>query len=155
MTLLTLAMLAPVSFSGVQPLPRDAGGRGARVAVDHVAVLDQRLAAAPQPLEGHALLDPPVRKLVARRVVPEEDVPPLDRLRVQLLAVEALPDPVLRVVGEVGTRVALDVGGKALYREIVVSAGEVGVGLAVELARSGHRRRSGGAGVTAGSGVGR
>ena len=71
----------------------------------------------------------------------EQRVPGLDRLGVHLLAVEALADPVLRVVGEVGAGVGAQVLGEALHREVVVAARVVGVGLAVELARRGRRRR--------------
>src|SRR5438309_2163256 len=108
MTLLTLAMLPSSSGdargarrSGVQSLARDARGLGVGEAIHDVAVLDQGLAAAAQLLERHPLLDPRVGELVARRVVAEEGVPGLDGFGELLLAVEALADPVLGVVGEV------------------------------------------------------
>src|SRR5512144_2284237 len=144
-TLLTDAMSLSRS-SGGEPLAGDLRRLRVGVAVHHVAVLDERLALAAEPLERHALLHPAVRELVARRVVLEERVPGLDGLLVHLLRVQALADPVLGIVGEVGVGVVPDVLREALDGEVVVAARVVGVGLAVELARGGDGGRRGGPG---------
>src|SRR4030042_3191397 len=130
--------------SGGEPLAGDARRLRVGEAVPHVTVLDEGLALAAEPLERHALLHPAVRELVARRVVLEEGFPALDGLFVHLLRVQALADPVLRIVGEVGAGVVPDVLGEALDGEVVVSPRVVGVGLAVELAGGGGRGGGGG-----------
>src|SRR6185503_5655483 len=127
-------------LTGVEFLARLAAGFRVREALGHEPVLEQGLAAPAQPFEGHALLEARVGDLVARRVLAEQLVPGLDRLRVLLLRVLAFADPVLRVVAEVGVGVVAQVVRVLLDGEVVVAAGVVGIGLGVELTRSGGLR---------------
>src|SRR4029450_2028379 len=96
-------------------------------------------AAGADVLEGQALLVASVGKLVARRVVAQERVPGLYRVGVALLAVQALADPVLRVVGEVGVGIRAQVLLEALDGDVVVATRVIGVRLAIELPRCGRR----------------
>src|SRR5262245_11929595 len=114
-----------------------APGLRIRVAIDDVAVLHEGLAATPQPLQGQTLLEAGIRRLVARREVPEQRIPSLDGLRVLLLAVQTFADPVLRIVGKLGAGIGPQVILETADREVVVAPGVVGVGLAVELTRRG------------------
>src|SRR4029079_6357464 len=147
MTRLTLAIWLPRAraearwwLGSADLVARLAGRLGVGVAVDHEAVLEERVAPPAQPLESHALLEPRVRRRVTGRVLPEEVIPGLNGLGKLLLRVQALADPVLRVVGELRVGVVAQVLLVALDGQVVVAAGVVGVGLAVELARWRHSR---------------
>src|SRR6266568_5859484 len=98
-TRLTLAIVLPCapaggrSRLGVELLARLSARFGIGIALYHVAVLDERLPPAAQPLQRHRLLVPCVGELVAGGIVAHEVVPRGDRLVVSPLGEVALADP--------------------------------------------------------------